>query len=301
MTQYLLGKGKLVFVDAILYGKYFLTIAVCVLFSLLVTTGCRSANARYDPAAWGLTYHLRKLDDPRPNRIHILRVDLSEGKIRPVIVLANDPDGDGPVEAALTDPLKLAQGRLVLAFINTNPWDSFPDETGKKNRSWFEGQPVNITGLAASGGSMRSPAPPDRVVVWIGARGRAFIGEKPAHTFVVEGMGGFEQTEILKDGIVIAPHGGPLHPRTAIGVDQSGDILWLVVVDGRQKAYSEGMTRNELGHIMREIGCWHALNMDGGGSSIMGLVASDGQLRVVNNPSDRKLPAKYILRGALKS
>ena len=64
---------------------------VCVLSGLLVAAGCRSADTRYDPAAWGLTYQLRKLDAPRPNRVHVLRVDVSEGKTKPVVVMIDVP------------------------------------------------------------------------------------------------------------------------------------------------------------------------------------------------------------------
>ena len=265
---------------------------ICVLSGLLVAAGCQVANTRHDPEAWGLTYRLHKLDDPRPNRVHILRIDLSKGKTNPVVVLADDPDGQGPAEAALTNPLKLAQGLSVLAFVNTNPWQSLPDAAGNTNSNWYEGQPVDIDGLAASDGRITSPARTGRVNAWIGTQGRVFISKNPPRTSVVEGMAGFAQ--ILTDGIVIAPKQGPRHPRTAIGVNQSGDILWLVVVDGRQKTYSEGMTTHELGLIMQDIGCWHAANMDGGGSSIMGMVAPDGKLRIVNSPSDRQLGAPKI-------
>ena len=265
-------------------NNYFTRITIC-LSAVIFITGCQSPYVQYNPEKSGIKYQLMELDDPRPNRVHILRIDLSKEKIRPVVVIAEDPDGDGPAEAALTNPLKLAQHELVLAFINTNPWDSFPDATGKKNRSWFEGQPVDISGLSASNGSIRSPIKPGGVAVCFDLKKGILIGEDLATTVVIEGIAGFSQ--ILKEEIIIAPQEGPRHPRTSIGVDKSGFILWLVLVDGRQKEYSEGMTTYELGKIMQELGCWHAVNMDGGGSSIMGLVGPDGQLDIVNSPSDR--------------
>ncbi len=267
-----------------MYGKFPHIIVVFILPGLLFIAGCRSTNVRCDYAAWGLTYDLRVLDDPRPNRIHVLRVDLSQGKTRLVVVLADDPDGDGPAEAALTNPLKLAQDQSVLAFVNTNPWQGFPDTTGKTNNKWYEGQPVDIFGLAASGGRLRSPALPSGLSVWTDAFGQVSLGVAPAQTSVVEGMAGFSQ--ILKERIIVAPPESPQHPRTAIGIDQKGETLWLVVVDGRQENYSEGVSTHELAGIMRDLGCWHAANMDGGGSSIMGSVTSDGQLQIINSPSD---------------
>lgn len=58
-----------------------------------------------------------------------------------------------------------------------------------------------------------------------------------------------------------------VHPRSAVGIDQSGNII-LCVVDGRQME-SRGVDLNELAIIMRDIGCVDALNLDGGGSSAM--------------------------------
>jgi len=258
-----------------------------VAFGLLpVAAGCALAEVDTDLETLGLTYRLDVLSDPRPNRVHILRVDLSHGKVRPDVVLADDPDGDGPAEAALTDPRELAARPSVVAFVNTNPWDSFPNENGRKNRLWYVGQPVDIAGLAANDGIVRSAASPDNASVWIDAAGKGVLNDPPAGE-VVEGAAGF--TRIVTDAAIVAPIGGARHPRTAIGVDETGTILWLVVVDGRQKGYSEGMDLHELATVMRDLGCRHAHNMDGGGSSVMGLIDGDGQMRIVNSPSDRFL------------
>ena len=258
----------------------------CGLGALVVVTGCESGGGQGGLKAWGMEYHVQEFKDPRPNRVHVLRVDLSSGKTEPVVVIGRDPDGEGPAESSLTNPLKLAADGEVLAFVNTNPWDAFPDAAGKRNRSWYERQPVDIAGLAASGGRVRSPVSPGDMTVWVDAAGRVSIGDGTAEKSVKEGMSGFHR--IVRDGAVIVPPSGVRHPRTAIGVDRSGGILWLVVVDGRQKGFSEGMSVHELGIVMRDLGCWDAANMDGGGSSVMGLAGSDARVHVVNSPSDRR-------------
>lgn len=56
-----------------------------------------------------------------------------------------------------------------------------------------------------------------------------------------------------------------VHPRTAAGVTEDGDVL-LLVVDGRQPA-SRGVDLNELASILLRLGAVEALNLDGGGSS----------------------------------
>jgi large repetitive protein len=71
----------------------------------------------------------------------------------------------------------------------------------------------------------------------------------------------------------------PRHPRTAIGWNEGH--FFLVVVDGRQEGFSVGMTYPEVAALMRRLGCTHAMNLDGGGSSTLWL---DGH--IMNSPSD---------------
>ena len=234
----------------------------------------------------GIQYSLKKSTDPIPNRIHVLRIDLASKKIKPKVVLGPDPDGDGPAEVALTDPRKLASDSSVLAFVNTNPWDSFPNDKGKKNRNWYPGQPVDIHGLAGTQGKMRSTTAPGNTSVWFDAQSSVHFGHGPEDK-PEEATTGFQL--ILSKGKLTVGEGGPRHPRTSIGTDEKGEILWLVVVDGRQKGYSEGMNMHELANVMKDLGCWSATNMDGGGSSVMGLIDKDGKMKIMNSPSDRFL------------
>ena len=72
------------------------------------------------------------------------------------------------------------------------------------------------------------------------------------------------------------------HPRTAVGFDPAKGRLWLVVVDGRQPPYSVGMTLPELSDFLSALGATEALNLDGGGSTV---VVVGGKPR--NRPSDQ--------------
>lgn len=73
-------------------------------------------------------------------------------------------------------------------------------------------------------------------------------------------------------------------PRSAVGLDKSGTVITFVLVDGRRKD-AVGMTQEELGQFMVELGCHTALNFDGGGSATM-VVDQGGGKEVVNQPSD---------------
>ncbi len=61
---------------------------------------------------------------------------------------------------------------------------------------------------------------------------------------------------ILGDGYPPIPklNNSITQPRTAIGYSNNGRFLYLVVVDGRQPFYSEGITLNELAHLMISLG-----------------------------------------------
>lgn len=74
-------------------------------------------------------------------------------------------------------------------------------------------------------------------------------------------------------------HAKARHPRTAAALTKDGRILFLVV-DGRQRS-SVGMTLEELGTTLVEMGAWEAVNLDGGGSSTFYAAG-----RIWNSPSD---------------
>jgi exopolysaccharide biosynthesis protein len=76
-----------------------------------------------------------------------------------------------------------------------------------------------------------------------------------------------------------------LHPRTAIGIDRDSGQLMLLVMDGRQEL-SRGATMKEFANLFLRLGADDALNLDGGGSSILVARQPDGSLAVLNSPSD---------------
>lgn len=70
------------------------------------------------------------------------------------------------------------------------------------------------------------------------------------------------------------------NPRSAIGYTSDNNLV-LVAVDGREGS-SVGMTLFELANFMKSIGCVNAINLDGGGSTVMYIKG-----HVVNNPAQK--------------
>jgi exopolysaccharide biosynthesis protein len=71
------------------------------------------------------------------------------------------------------------------------------------------------------------------------------------------------------------------NPRTGIGMISPNHFVF-VVVDGRSRNYSRGMTLKEFADLFASLGCSDAYNLDGGGSSTMYFMG-----RVVNNPQGK--------------
>lgn len=75
-------------------------------------------------------------------------------------------------------------------------------------------------------------------------------------------------------------------PRTFIGLSQDGTKCYLFVIDGRQKAYSDGMRLEDVATLCKAAGCYNALNLDGGGSATFVVKNEKGEFEVKNRPSD---------------
>ncbi|MDR7000100.1 phosphodiester glycosidase family protein [Neobacillus niacini] len=75
--------------------------------------------------------------------------------------------------------------------------------------------------------------------------------------------------------------------RTAVALDKTGRNVFFVTVDGRQPGYSNGMNLTEFARYLVSLGAYQALNLDGGGSTAMGVrYPGDSVVKLANQPSD---------------
>jgi len=74
------------------------------------------------------------------------------------------------------------------------------------------------------------------------------------------------------------------HPRAAIGINE--EHIFGVVCDGRHSTEA-GMTLTEIAQVMANLGCSHALNLDGGGSASL---VSGGRLLNTPRSNDQEHP-----------
>ncbi len=234
-----------------------------------------------------LTYWSESRPEPRPLRIHYLKVALDAPELEVITLLGEDPDGAGPAESQLVLPTELVMKFDALAAVNANAFFALrPTEKG--GILWYEGLPVDIVGLAAVGGKIISPAENGRLSFWLDAVKKPHIGTPTLEQSVMQAVSDWQGPLLIDSRIVPDPEDRSLHPRTALGFDDSGSWLLLVVVDGRQPGFSGGVTLYELARILQAKGCTQSINLDGGGSSIMLIREPGKEVRAVNSPSDKK-------------
>ena len=83
------------------------------------------------------------------------------------------------------------------------------------------------------------------------------------------------------------------NPRTAIGLSKDGKTVVQVAVDGRwNKSSSEeraiGMSTDLLAKMMRQLGCYKAMNFDGGGGTAMWVYGHGNARNIVNRVSENR-------------
>ena len=112
-------------------------------------------------------------------------------------------------------------------------------------------------------------------------------------------------SQFLKDGEVLSydeigdqgeVYTGAWAPRTSIGIKADGTVVFMTI-DGRQSTKNmDGVTLRENGLALLAEGCAQGFNLDGGGSTTMAVLL-DGQMTVVNSPSDGSIrhDADFIL------
>lgn len=124
---------------------------------------------------------------------------------------------------------------------------------------------------------------------------QALNSEKNLWSEAVEGtssLGG----RLLKNGEIGSGFEAGTAPRTAVGIKENGNVI-MYTLDGRQNNYSYGATINTLALRMKELGCVDAINLDGGGSTVMGaLLGGTDSFGIMNSPSEGSLRrvANYI-------
>jgi len=228
-------------------------------------------------------------DTPRPVRMHFTRIDLLDTNCEVFTIISDAPADGGTAEAILEDPEKLAADNSVLAAVNANGFQSLKTTKTQDDNNWSRGRPINIVGLVISNGIVRSKQSGKHFALWFDFENKPHIGNPDTNDRPREAVSDLSGLLVHK-GETVNDNNERLHPRTLIGYDKTRRWFFFAVVDGRQPEYSEGMYLSESAELMKNLGCYEAIAMDGGASSIMiALDPSTGKL-VIRNKLIEKQP-----------
>jgi hypothetical protein len=237
----------------------------------------------------GITYTRDVRDDPRPLIIHVVTVDLDAPGVT-FLVTPGEPTGDHQLAARTTSEfldefdLQVAiNGSYFYPFWTNSPWDYYP----------HSGDPVSVYGFASAQGVAYSEDDQEHVTLYLSEDNRAgfFTPQGPVYN-AVSGNHLILQAGLIRTQDFTNAYHTDLHPRTAVALDEPGETLILVVVDGRQPNYSEGVSLAELAAIILDYGGYAALNLDGGGSSTLVVDDGTGKPDVLNSPIDNRIPGR---------
>lgn len=279
---------------------------------LIIASGCaRAADAPPPPAAEhpypGVTYHAEVRKDPA-ERLYWANIDLTDPHVSLHVAQAGpDPDGDGKWQTTLMPPSQVAQREGFELTVNGDFFVVKKDEPAKSQPQ--NEKPKDEPKKADAKPAAAAAPPPYSANQWAAALGPAetdghtwATAPKPRPCLVVKKSGrvtfetltkpGPEDVQViagnvmLVDGGKAVAHENPArHPRTVIGLDATGTKLTILVLDGRRQGVAEGMSYAELSKEMIAAGCDRALNLDGGGSSVMVLREGD-KFTIKNHPSN---------------
>ena len=117
---------------------------------------------------------------------------------------------------------------------------------------------------------------------------------------IQEAVGG--RVRLMTNGNVLPQTVTALEPRTAIGVTDD-NVVYILVADGRNFWYSNGMRYAEMGAVMKALGAKNAINLDGGGSSTFIILKiagfEDGRFAIRNWPYDNGGVEREVANGLL--
>ena len=83
-------------------------------------------------------------------------------------------------------------------------------------------------------------------------------------------------------------------PRTAMGYTRDGRLI-VLVIQGRTPGIAMGATLQQEAQVLLHLGCYEALNFDGGGSSCL-LINGKETIHPSDKEGQRPLPAVFLIR-----
>jgi hypothetical protein len=260
-----------------------LLFCVCSLMGLPVRAEFSATNQPFP----GISYYSETRTNP-PTRLWVAEINLTTPGLRVRVAPGGpDPDGPGKWQTTLMPPTQIALREHFDLVVNGDFFEArFIKDAEGKSSGYRAGQWATVVGSAVTDGKVWSVSQAPRPCLVVHTNRTVTIDTlamPPPDDWEV--IGG--NTLLIKDGEDVAPPVKTRHPRTVVGLDATGTKLILLVVDGRKPGVAVGMSYEELAQEMFKLGCRQALNLDGGGSSVMAIRdPGSEQMKILNKPTD---------------
>ncbi len=236
----------------------------------------------------GVTYQRIVRYLPHSMVAHILVIDKKDKK--PQFMVTPPDDVDGGVLKARTTSQFLEEFDVQIAINGDGffPWWS------RSPADYYPhvGDPVTPNGFSAAYGDRYADGLQDirpEPTLYISRRNELTFNNPPNKIF--HALSG-DRMLIQGGEIIPGLDDAEIDPRTAIGTNRNGRYIYLVVVDGRQPFYSKGATFAELADLLKDLGAFNAMSLDGGGSSTMVIEGENGEPVILNSPIDSYIPMR---------
>lgn len=257
-----------------------------MVFPLLLNCSAGAESATNHPFA-GVIYYSETRTNP-PTRLFVAEVDLTNPKLHLRVAPGGpDPDGPGKWQTTLMQPTKIAAREKFDFVVNGDFFQARGVNDGEGTNSAYRADLwALVEGPAVTDGKIWSACTNARPCLVV-HKNQAVTIENLTRPNADdwEVIGG--NTLLVRDGVAVPHQNRVRHPRTAAGLDAAGTKLILLVVDGRKPGVAVGMSYDELAAEMLRLGCREAVNLDGGGSSVMAIRNPvTGELRILNEPTD---------------
>ncbi|HEX8322803.1 MAG TPA: phosphodiester glycosidase family protein [Tepidisphaeraceae bacterium] len=233
--------------------------------------------------AEGIVYRRHVLVTPNRAVVHVVEFDRASQWQFAVTPPVATPAGLRNRAGYATDALALLNADVVVnasfftPFHDNHVLDAYPGP----------GDWVESIGIAVSDGVHYGKAKSDWPSLWQTADGKMGLGPVPAD--VRQAVTG--RQFLLRDGAIVLGRDEPPYPRTAVALNPSTDRCWFVVVDGKQPRYSDGLSLRDLARFLGELGATEAIELDGGGSSVLAVQGNVGP-EVLSRPCHTKIPGR---------
>ncbi len=223
-----------------------------------------------------------------PTRLFVAEIDLTNPNVHVRVAPGGpDPDGPGPWQTTLLPPTRIATREAMDLVVNGDFFRARGVKDAEGTNAAFQAEVWSaVSGPAVTDGNVWATSPHRRPCLVV-RKNREVTIEMLAQPNrddweVVAG-----NTMLVEAGVLVLHTNQLRHPRTAVGLDARRTKLVVLVVDGRQPEIAAGMSYDELAAEFLRLGCRDALNLDGGGSSVMAIRDSTrAEFHVLNQPSD---------------